>query len=57
MAVVFFWTDYAGKNESNLWPIVMILTSPVAALIVVLCPACDRLNLILRTVEVSRDRV
>ena len=36
MAAVFLWTDYAARKESNLWPVVMILTSPVAALTVVL---------------------
>jgi hypothetical protein len=36
MAAVFVWTEYAARKESNLWPIVMILTSPAAALIVVL---------------------
>jgi hypothetical protein len=36
MAAVLYWTNYAANKESNLWPIVMILTSPVAALIVVL---------------------
>lgn len=36
MLGVLLWTIYVYRRDSNLWPMVMILTSPVAALAVAL---------------------
>lgn len=35
MLIVLAWTQFAYSSESNLWPIVMILSSPIAILIVI----------------------
>ena len=44
MLAVLGWTVYAENRGGNLWPVVMILTSPVAVLVVILMGVLYRLD-------------